>query len=360
MATLAEARSSIGICNFCKAEVAKGKMTQHLKSCKQRRKDIAARDADSTKQKTNLFSLFIEGRYNPQYWMHVELPASEPLETLDFFLRDMWVECCDHLSAFTIDGTSYDSEPEDFYFAMPGDSTTVVEEVVEEDDDTEDTEDTVDVAEWLEEEHNIFIEGVPSTLLDELRKVWDRDELVAFLKAKLKELPRRGGFPHTPEGHEAYLSNYRQRSLLEFILTMVEDTSLDVPLGKALTVGQAFAYAYDFGSTTDLSLKVLAEREGVVKDEEDPVEILARNNAPVIPCVVCGKPATKVAGGYEIYIEEHAYCDEHARKSKDADMMLPVVNSPRVGVCGYTGDVEYEGGEWDEEEEDDDEEEEEE
>lgn len=39
MATLAEARSTIGICNFCKSEVLKGKMTQHLKSCKQRRKD---------------------------------------------------------------------------------------------------------------------------------------------------------------------------------------------------------------------------------------------------------------------------------------------------------------------------------
>ncbi|GAC1356091.1 MAG: hypothetical protein NVS4B11_00020 [Ktedonobacteraceae bacterium] len=361
MATLAEARATIGICNFCGVEVVKGKMTQHLKYCKQRHKDIAVRDADSTKQKTKLFSLLIEGRYNPQYWMHVELPASEPLDTLDIFLRDMWVECCEHLSAFTIDGTSYDSEPEDFYFALPGDETTVVEEVVEEEADAENAEDTVDVAGWLEEGHNIFIEDVPSALLDELRKVWDRDELVAFLKAKLKQLPRRGGFPHTPEGHEAYLSNYRQRSLLDFILTMVEDTSLDVPLGKVLTVGQTFTYAYDFGSTTYLSLKVGAEREGVVKDKEDPVEILARNNPPVMLCIVCGKPATKVEGGYYVGVEEHAYCDEHARKAKDAEMMLPIVNSPRVGVCGYTGDAEYVVDDWeemDEEEEDDDEEEE--
>lgn len=32
-------------------------------------------------------------------------------------------------------------------------------------------------------------------------------------------------------------------------------------------------------------------------------------------------------------------------------MMLPIVNSPRVGVCGYTGDAEWEDEEWDEEEE---------
>jgi len=32
-------------------------------------------------------------------------------------------------------------------------------------------------------------------------------------------------------------------------------------------------------------------------------------------------------------------CDECAPKHKcGEDMLLPVVNSPRVGKCGYTGD----------------------
>jgi len=35
--------------------------------------------------------------------------------------------------------------------------------------------------------------------------------------------------------------------------------------------------------------------------------------------------------------EENAYCDKCARRSKEEEMMLPVVNSPRVGVCGYEG-----------------------
>ena len=70
--------------------------------------------------------------------------------------------------------------------------------------------------------------------------------------------------------------------------------------------------------------------------ENASVTILARNVPPVILCKVCGKPATKVVAGY-YNAEENAYCNKCARHSRDADMMLPVVNSPRVGVCGYTG-----------------------
>jgi len=119
---------------------------------------------------------------------------------------------------------------------------------------------------------------------------------------------------------------------------MVEDRSLDVPLEKALKVGQKFTYEYDFGSTTELNLRVISERDGVVQEgeEDDSVTILARNVPPVILCKVCGKPATKVVGGY-FNVEENAYCNKCARRSEDSDMMLPVVNSPRVGVCGYTG-----------------------
>ncbi len=37
-------------------------------------------------------------------------------------------------------------------------------------------------------------------------------------------------------------------------------------------------------------------------------------------------------------------------------MMLPIVNSPRVGVCGYTGDAEYVVDDWEETEDDEDDE----
>lgn len=320
--------TSKGICNFCKGELDKGKMTQHLKYCKQR----AAEAEDPTKQKTRLFHLIVEGRYNPQYWMHLEVPALEPLQTLDSFLRGIWLECCGHLSEFRVGDTSYSSEPEDFYFGM-----AEVEEVGEEEEDEEEEayDDVVNGEELLESFPKEYREMVPSDLLSKLRKSWPVDDLVAFLREERKSI-RKGGSSHTPEEWAELRRSYFQRQLLEALLDMVEDRSLDVRLGKVLKVGQKFSYEYDFGSTTHLNLRVVLEREGVVRDEEDPVEILARNVPPVILCKVCGKPATKVASGY-YDAEENGYCNKCARKSRDVDMMLPVVNSPRVGVCGYTG-----------------------
>ncbi len=323
--------TSKGICNFCEGEFDKGKMTQHLKYCKQRTADIAVEAEDSTKQKTKLFHLIVEGRYNPQYWMHLEIPASEPLQTLDSFLRDIWLECCGHLSEFRIGDTSYSSEPEDFYFGM----TEVEEEEEEEEEEEDGLDGVVNGEELLETFPPQFLNMLPSDLLAKLRKSWPIDDLVAFLKEELNSIPK-GGFPRTPEERNDFQSRYLRREMLESLLEMVEDRSLDAPLGKVLKVGQKFSHEYDFGSTTHLNLRVASEREGVVQDEDDPVEVLARNVPPVILCKVCGKPATKVASGY-YDAEENGYCNKCARKSKDVDMMLPVVNSPRVGVCGYTG-----------------------
>jgi hypothetical protein len=100
----------------------------------------------------------------------------------------------------------------------------------------------------------------------------------------------------------------------------------------------------------------MAERAGHILKEDDPVTILARNVSPAFACRVCGKSATQVASGGYYDMEDEVYCNECARK-KRIDT-LPIVNSPRVGVCGYTGDAEWsaeEGwgseGEWGEEEE---------
>jgi len=137
------------------------------------------------------------------------------------------------------------------------------------------------------------------------------------------------------------------------------EQDMDVELSQVLKVGQKFFHEYDFGSTTELALKLMAEREGVVSnddDDEEPVEIMARNNPPTIPCRECGKPATKVASGY-YDVGEGALCDACARTSlkEYEDFFLPIVNSPRVGVCGYTGDSEGEEIDWDDEEDDEEE-----
>ena len=122
---------------------------------------------------------------------------------------------------------------------------------------------------------------------------------------------------------------------MKLLITILEDRSLYQPLERLLEVGKKFTYEYDFGSTTYLNLKVMGKREGVIHEKEDRVRVLARNLPPDIKCVVCGKPATQVVSGY--YVEENAYCSKCAKKSEDYEMMLLVVNSPRVGVCGYAG-----------------------
>jgi hypothetical protein len=324
---------SKGICNFCKGEFEKAKMTQHLKYCKQRAAEIATEIGNSSApQKTRLFHILVEGRYNPQYWMHLEMPASDALADLDDFLRAIWLECCGHLSEFTIGGTSYSSEPED-YFYFGGDETAEEEEIEEEEEEEE-----FNVDELLETFPPESLKMLPKNFLSELKKFESVDDLVTYLKETLNSMPKRG-VPHSQEEWNEYRERYFQAQVLEALLEMVEDRSLDAPLERVLKVGQKFSYEYDFGSSTDLTLKVLSEREGVVQDEdEDDFEILARNIEPVILCKVCGKPAKFVVGGY-FDVEENAFCSKKCVKKsgEDAEMLLPVVNSPRVGVCGYTG-----------------------
>jgi hypothetical protein len=346
-----------GICEFCKSEIDKAKMTQHLKYCKQRVAANAANDADTgdeTRQKEKLFHILAEGRYNPQYWMHIELPASAPLFVLDRFLRDIWVECCGHLSSFEIGGITYEDEPEDFAFGSLGASIEIIgapedekqehKEKAHEEEDEEEEEEDLSPEELAEELGNLLDAQpvglrnmLPDELQLELRKPRSRDDLVAFLKERLAALPKRA-FSFMSEDVEGERSIDFQKSTLKFLLDMVEDRSLDATLEKVLQVRQKFTYEYDFGSTTELTLKVISAREGVALEgeDDDTVFVLARNVAPVILCKECGKPATKVDSGY-FNVEENAYCNKCARRSEDPEMMMPIVNSPRVGVCGYTG-----------------------
>ena len=97
---------SKGKCVYCDRELSKSAITNHLKSCKQR---AAGAQTVSTKKsrKTKLLHLVVEGQYLRMYWMHLEVPTTITLADLDSFLRDIWLECCGHLSAFSIDGISY-------------------------------------------------------------------------------------------------------------------------------------------------------------------------------------------------------------------------------------------------------------
>ncbi len=107
-----------------------------------------------------------------------------------------------------------------------------------------------------------------------------------------------------------------------------------------LESGMELLHEYDFGTTTELLIKVLGEYQGSMAKNK-PVEILARNKAPEIPCDECGKsPAVQICTECQWEGVGWLCQDCVGGHECDKEMLLPVVNSPRTGVCGYTGELE--------------------
>jgi hypothetical protein len=227
---------SEGTCQLCHGKFKKAAMSRHLAKCLA---DHAADKAAVSKKKPKtgkLFQLIVEGRGMPAYWLHLEVPATATLVDLDESLRDIWLECCGHMSVFKIGNVRYSVQP------------------------------------------------------DELAGGWGMED---------------------------------------------EEEDMSVPVGKILCLGLTFTHEYDFGSTTELTLKVVSEREGKLANKH-AIRLLARNDPPVIPCGKCGQPAEWI--DTENAWEKSGWlCGKCA--PKDREMFLPVVNSPRTGVCGYTGDA---------------------
>lgn len=114
-----------------------------------------------------------------------------------------------------------------------------------------------------------------------------------------------------------------------------DDPDMGFELARVLAPGLEFFHEYDFGSTTHLTLRVVSEREGVVS-EDGGVQILARNEPPDLKCEMCDESATVIC----VYCDYTLLCDECVETHACGEEgLLPVVNSPRMGVCGYTGDA---------------------
>jgi hypothetical protein len=115
-----------------------------------------------------------------------------------------------------------------------------------------------------------------------------------------------------------------------------QEMSLRAQLREVLQVGMKFFYEYDYGSTTALVLKVVALREPGLP--HGAVQLLARNEAPQVSCQRCRtQPATRICTECA-WNGEGWFCEACAVAHACGDeMCLPVVNSPRVGVCWYGG-----------------------
>jgi hypothetical protein len=213
-----------GICALCGYEGTKASLTKHLNTC-------SVQHDQTTGKQENIFRLRVEDNDIGIYWFDLEMKAATNLLELDEFLRDIWLECCGHLSAFEINREQY---------------------------------------------------------------------------------------PIPYEGYEE-----------------VADQSMDMKASKILMPGLVFEHEYDFGSTTSLALKVVSERSGRF---DGSLRLLSRNKPYEWHCCKCDKPATWINTEDMFESENPFYCDMHMKKHPNQEYaFLPVVNSPRMGVCGYTG-----------------------
>ncbi len=218
-------RSTTGTCNLCGAVFGRTAMSRHLAACKG---PASARGVDPPL--TSRFHLVVEAPESGAYWMHLAAPVDAPLSKLDDFLREIWLECCGHLSRFSINGVEYWSDPESS-----------------------------------------------------------------------------------------------------------SEKSMRAPIGEVMEIGDQLSYVYDFGSTTKLALQVVRafRHPGASKK----VQLLARNEAPQIECDHCrgGGLATQICTECQ-WTGDGWLCARCVKKHPcPPDSFLPVVNSPRVGICGYAG-----------------------
>jgi hypothetical protein len=124
--------------------------------------------------------------------------------------------------------------------------------------------------------------------------------------------------------------------LSEFFTGTHRKVSMNTKVSETLGPGDRLGYVYDFGSSTELVVRVLG---GANAPSKSAIRLTARNEAPTWPCDACGKAATAVCP--QCWYEGKGFCcATHAtRHDCGEDMLLPVVNSPRMGVCGYTGEA---------------------
>ena len=113
---MSQIKQSRGECVFCGREMTKGGLSRHLKSCPRRQEAIVAAEsaADSSEKagrKQRLYHLQLQDAWLPDFWLHLEMNDNATLKDLDRYLRAIWLECCGHLSQFSVGGWSGDEIP---------------------------------------------------------------------------------------------------------------------------------------------------------------------------------------------------------------------------------------------------------
>lgn len=108
-------------------------------------------------------------------------------------------------------------------------------------------------------------------------------------------------------------------------------------------------HQYDYGSTTHLDL--IGHKHYQLKEKKELI-LLSRNEPLKLMCDICKKKIATTLCCVCLWDDESFFCDncseKHGENCSDyADYAsMPIVNSPRMGVCGYEGgeiDLERDG-----------------
>lgn len=207
-----------GVCNRCSEIVSTRSAKSHITKCLDQ---VVGNSPDA-------FLVKVQWPHkNPIYWLYLSVPFKSKLEDLDLFLREAWLECCSHLSQFTIN-------------------------------------------------------------------------------------------------HKRYSSDFEPNPFSPY-----EEFPMSIRSEKVLVPGLKFTHEYDFGSTTELLLEVVELIKAVASKE---IRVIIQNQEPEFQCVTCDEKAEMISS-----TEGDCFCKSCVEEDNDELYLLPLVNSPRTGVCGYVG-----------------------
>ena len=107
--------------------------------------------------------------------------------------------------------------------------------------------------------------------------------------------------------------------------------------------GVQITHIYDFGDSSNTLIRNVSVRNGKPTVAPYPIALMARNNQPEFDCISCDRSASWLC--IECIYEDDVWgtlcqqhSDDHPHDSYGGP--LPLVNSPRIGMCGYDGPAE--------------------
>ena len=96
-------RQTRGKCAFCEKDIAKVSAIKHLVTCPAWHEEVDKAEASKRKSET-LYNLRVQAEGQAEFWLNLEMRGSAKLKDLDHYLREIWLECCGHLSQFSFGG----------------------------------------------------------------------------------------------------------------------------------------------------------------------------------------------------------------------------------------------------------------